>query len=455
MSTIENVIYIHTHDSGKYFSPYGFDLPTPNLEKFSQDAMVFDQAFCVSPTCSPSRTALLTGQYSHTNGMMGLTNRGFLLNDYSQHLVQILNRHNFHTVLCGIQHEYGRYVQHQLGADHIGYKENITQDNTGYKEHEMVYWDGDNAQSAYKWLVNKGNKQPFFLSFGMFSTHREYPEPDDNLDIENIEIPAWLDDTKEIRDDFAGHITSLKHFDDNFNIVINGLKEAGLYEKTLILITTDHGIAFPFAKCTLKDAGIGVSLIIRNPDCKKGNRYSHPISHVDILPTILSLLDIPIPDNVQGIDFSEIFEENDKKIRDYTYSEVNFHTSYEPIRCVRSKAYKYIKYFDDKYNKYNLSNMDNSLTKDYYIHKGLDEVEKDMEQLYDLKNDPYEIHNLAYDDNYVDIKTKLKDELYRWMAETEDPLLKGNIEFQSNWKISKPSAVDPKSKNDEDYLTNN
>lgn len=453
MSKIENVIYIHTHDSGKYFSPYGFDLPTPNLKEFSEDATVFDQAFCASPTCSPSRAALLTGQYPHTNGMIGLTNRGFLLDDYSEHLVRILNNNNFHTVLCGIQHEYGRYVQHQLGAEHIGYKENITQDNTSYEEHEMVHWDGANAESVYKWLTSKGSNKPFFLSFGMFSTHREYPEIDKNLNIDNIELPAWLDDTQSIREDFAGHVTSLQYFDNNFNTVIKGLKDAGLYDKTLILVTTDHGIAFPFAKCTLRDAGIGVSLIIRNPKSKQGNRYDHLISHVDVLPTILSLLDIPIPDNVQGKDYSTIFEDKDKKVREYIYSEVNFHTSYEPIRCVRSESYKYIKYFDRGYNKYNLSNMDNSITKDYYMSKGLDQADKDMEQLYDLKNDPYELNNLANNADYMAIKNELAWELNRWMTETDDPLLKGNIEFLDKWIVNKPSAVNPKSKNDDDFLT--
>lgn len=88
----KNVIYIHTHDSGKVLSPYGYDVPTPSLQKFAEDATIFRQAYCVGPTCSPSRAGLLTGMYPHSNGMYGLSQRGFKLHDYNQHLVNFLKK---------------------------------------------------------------------------------------------------------------------------------------------------------------------------------------------------------------------------------------------------------------------------------------------------------------------------------------------------------------------------
>ena len=111
-----HILYIHTHDSGRILSPYGYKVPTPEMESFAKEAAVFRNAYCASPTCSPSRAALLTGTYPHQNGMLGLAQRGFEL-DCSRHLVQYLNHHDYHTTLCGIQHEAGWYLDSGTGRE--------------------------------------------------------------------------------------------------------------------------------------------------------------------------------------------------------------------------------------------------------------------------------------------------------------------------------------------------
>ena len=120
-----NILYIHTHDSGRMVSPYGVNAPTDNLLAFARDAAVFTQAYCAGPTCSPSRAALLTGTYPHQNGMLGLAQRGFGLTDYRRHLAQFLGRHGYHTVLCGIQHESGWYLDADAPGK-LGYNEVLT-----------------------------------------------------------------------------------------------------------------------------------------------------------------------------------------------------------------------------------------------------------------------------------------------------------------------------------------
>ena len=100
-----NVVYIHTHDSGRYIGPYGYQNMTPNINEFGRDALVFRQCYCAGPTCSPSRAALLTGMWPHCNGMLGLAHRGFSLYDYEQHVTSVFNANGFETVLSGIQHE--------------------------------------------------------------------------------------------------------------------------------------------------------------------------------------------------------------------------------------------------------------------------------------------------------------------------------------------------------------
>src|SRR5205085_11678248 len=99
-----NIVYLHSHDTGRYVEPYGHPVPTPNIQRLADQGVLFREAFCAAPTCSASRACLLTGQYGHNNGMMGLAHRGWSLNDYRQHLVHPLHDAGYHTVLIGEQH---------------------------------------------------------------------------------------------------------------------------------------------------------------------------------------------------------------------------------------------------------------------------------------------------------------------------------------------------------------
>ena len=91
---MKNVLYIHTHDSGRILSPYGYKVPTPNMEEFAKESVLFRNAYCAGPTCSPSRAAMLSGTYPHQSGMLGLAQRGFSM-DYTKHLVQYLNQKGY------------------------------------------------------------------------------------------------------------------------------------------------------------------------------------------------------------------------------------------------------------------------------------------------------------------------------------------------------------------------
>src|SRR5580658_5647032 len=99
-----NILYIHSHDTGRYTQPYGVSVPAPNLQRLAGESVLFRMAFSGAPTCSPSRAALLTGQCAHSSGMLGLAHRGFALNAYQQHIVHTLKPAGYTTVLAGLQH---------------------------------------------------------------------------------------------------------------------------------------------------------------------------------------------------------------------------------------------------------------------------------------------------------------------------------------------------------------
>lgn len=453
-----NVIYINTHDSGRMLSPYGYDIPTENLKKLAKDSVVFTNAFCAGPTCSPSRAALLTGTFPHQNGMLGLAQRGFSLYNSEKHLANFLKNNGYNTCLCGIQHEYGWYLDlEKNGLHNLGYNEVLTTDSKSFKKEELHLWDRNNAVEVVKWLNNYENDKPFLLSFGMHSTHRPYPvEVADFIDERYVVPPYPITNNEENRHDHAQYMTTAHYADENIKMIVDALKRNNLYENSIIIFTTDHGLAVPFNKCNLTDTGIGVSLIMKVPEAaSNGKIVDSLVSQIDVFPTLCELLNLDKPEYLEGKSFAEAFADNKAVLDEYIFAEVNFHTSYEPIRCVRTKRYKYIKYYDETWNKVNLSNMDESVAKDFLMENGLKEKIKYKEGLFDLYYDPTERNNLADDSKYKEVLEKLRKVLHEKQVKTDDPILKGALEIKKGYKVNKVECETASSKNKDDYVSYN
>ncbi|BBA50239.1 sulfatase [uncultured Fusobacterium sp.] len=453
-----NVIYINTHDSGRMLSPYGYDIPTENLKKLAEDSVVFTNAFCAGPTCSPSRAALLTGTFPHQNGMLGLAQRGFSLYNPEKHLANFLKNNGYNTCLCGIQHEYGWYLDlEKNGLHNLGYKEIITTDSKPFKKEELHLWDRNNAIEVVRWLDNYNEEKPFLLSFGMHSTHRPYPvEVAEFIDERYIVPPYPITNNEENRHDHAQYMTTAHYADENIKMIVDALKRNNLYENSIIIFTTDHGLALPFNKCNLTDTGIGVSLIMKVPNAdSNGKVVDSLVSQIDVFPTLCELLKLNKPDYLEGKSFAEAFADNKAFLDEYIFAEVNFHTSYEPVRCVRTKRYKYIKYYDETWNKVNLSNMDESVPKDFLMNNGLKEKVKYREGLFDLYYDPTERNNLADDIKYKEILKNLRKVLLEKQIKTDDPILKGALEIKKGYKVNKVECETASSKNKDDYISYN
>lgn len=453
-----NVIYINTHDSGRMLSPYGYDIPTENLKKLAEDSVVFTNAFCAGPTCSPSRAALLTGTFPHQNGMLGLAQRGFSLYNPEKHLANFLKNNGYNTCLCGIQHEYGWYLDlEKNGLHNLGYNEILTTDSKSFKKEELHLWDRNNAVEVVKWLDNYNEEKPFLLSFGMHSTHRPYPvEVAEFIDERYVVPPYPITNNEENRHDHAQYMTTAHYADENIKMIVDALKRNNLYENSIIIFTTDHGLALPFNKCNLTDTGIGVSLIMKVPNAdSNGKVVDSLVSQIDVFPTLCELLNLNKPDYLEGKSFAEAFVDNKAVLDEYIFAEVNFHTSYEPVRCVRTKRYKYIKYYDETWNKVNLSNMDESVPKDFLMNNGLKEKVKYREGLFDLYYDPTERNNLADDSKYQEVLEKLRKVLLEKQVKTDDPILKGALEIKKGYKVNKVECETASSKNKDDYISYN
>ena len=405
-----NILYLNSHDTGRYVQPYGNAVPTPNIQWLADQGVMFRNAFCAAPSCSGSRAALLTGSYCHNNGMMGLAHRGFALYDYDQHIVHTLREAGYHTELIGEQHV------------------SATPDVLGYDVvHEIENTTVNSVAPAAIEALNSGVSEPFFMSVGFFETHRSFFAPSSVRDRVYSLPPPFLPDTPEIRQDIAAYKASARSLDHGVGAVLNALHESGLDRNTLVICTTDHGLAFPTAKASLLDRGIGVMLIMRGPGMPTGVAHDELVSQIDVFPTICEVAGIEPPSWLQGRSLVGLVDGTEPAgTRAEIFAELTYHAAYEPQRAIRTERFKYVRRFDE-YPYPVLANCDDSPSKDAYLARGWGKRTVARESLHDLFFNPGEGRNVIDDPNYAPVAADLRGRLQRWMESTEDPLLDGSV----------------------------
>jgi N-sulfoglucosamine sulfohydrolase len=408
-----NVLYVHSHDTGRYVQPYGYPVPTPNIQHLADQGVLFRQAFCAAPVCSGSRAALLTGQCTHATGMLGLAHRGYRLTHPERHIARVLGSAGYWSGLIGEQH---------VSADpaDLGYDKVVDLNSTKVR---------DVAPAATRLIAERAQAgKPFFLSVGFFETHREYFEPSSLRDALYSRPPENVVDTPITRRDMASFKASARSLDQGVGTVLEALEENRLVDNTLVIMTTDHGLAFPDAKATLFDRGTGVLLMIRGPGgFERGRVFDSLVSHLDLFPTICEVAGIDPPDWLEGLSLLPLVSGVQDQLHEELFSEVTYHAAYEPQRAVRTARYKYIKRFDGAHKGRVVANLDDGLTKDVLLGFGWADVALPVESLYDLLLDPSEGTNRIGDPTLGSVLSDLKTRLHDWMVRTDDPLLQGKV----------------------------
>jgi N-sulfoglucosamine sulfohydrolase len=429
-----NILYIHSHDTGRYVQPYGHAVPAPNLQQLAEQGMLFRQAFSAAPTCSPSRASLLTGQCAHSSGMLGLAHRGFALRDYSQHIVHTLRRAGYYSALAGIQH---------IAKDPavIGYDRLMRPVNDYVAGVRGTACTVENVAPRAIDFLSSGPPQPFFLSVGFYETHTEFYPPGPEEDPRYTRPPCPLPDTPEARRDVAAFKATARVLDRGIGAVLDALDANGLAEGTLVVCTTDHGIGFPAMKCHLTDHGIGVMLIVRGPGGFTGGQVCDGmVSHVDIFPTICDLLDLAPPPWLQGRSMMPLVRGEADQINEELFADVTYHAAYEPQRAVRTQRWKYIRRYDDRRRPV-LSNCDDGPSKDTWLRYGWRDRYVSPQELYDLVFDPNESHNLAGNPAFDGVLDEMRGRLDRWMRATDDPLLHGPVPAPPGAELNDPDGL--------------
>ena len=224
---------------------------------------------------------------------------------------------------------------------------------------------------------------------------------------------------------------SVASIDKAFGRALEALATAGLADDTVVVFTADHGIPFPLAKMSLYDAGIEVPLLMRIPGLEGGRRYSEFVTHVDFVPTVLDMLGIEKPQNLQGRSYWNLLRGDTYNPSEYVFSEKTYHTYYDPMRAIRTDRWKLIANFEfaptiETPPDY-LSNAKGYPETSIALDIPYTEMYHPLFELFDLEQDPLEQNNLAEDPDHAGIRDDLARRLRDWMEETGDPLLEGPI----------------------------
>ena len=411
-----NIVYLHTHDTGRSVEPYGYGFRTPAIQRLAGEGVLFRHAFSTCAICSPSRASLLTGQYPHACGMFGLAHRGmFVLDDYGKHIIHTLKKAGYLSVSCGLQH-IGRDTD-AIGFDHVLGETG----GSGANVSAVV----PRAQA----FLNKQPEQPFFLDVGFRENHKVsgggYDVEPDEIDDRYCQPPPGMPDTVDNRREMAAYKASLAAVDRGIGELIKTLESNDLLENTLIILTTDHGLAVPGHKWYLTDRGTGVMLIMRGPGPFSGGRIvDTQVSQVDLFPTLCDYLGIEQPGWLQGVSMMPCLNGESENVREEVFSEMTYHNCYIPMRSVRTEKWKYIRRFD-RNSPGALS--DDGPGRDYWLENGWPAHLDEEEQLYDLIGDPGEVNNLASSPDHQPVIEDLRNRLRRFQEDTGDAVLHGPV----------------------------
>lgn len=405
------MLLVHWHDLGRYLGVYGHhDVSSPRLDRLAGEGFLFTRAHATAPLCSPSRGSLFTGRYPQSNGLVGLAHHGWEYRPGVRTLPQILSEAGWYSALFGMQHETSYPAR--LGFDEFDV-------SNSYCEYVV--------ERARAWLRDHQSGQPFLLTAGFFETHRPYPrdryEPADRA---AVAPPDYLPDVAEVRQDLAEFYGAIATADAAVGRLLDTLADTGHDADTWVVFVTDHGPAFPRMKSTLYEAGTGIALIVRPPGGMglRPGVYDELFSGVDLLPTLLGLLGIGVPADVEGVSHASALLSPDTPVdpvRRDVYTGKTYHDSFDPIRAIRTKEYSYI---------------------ENYAHRPLLDLPWDIEEspsgqavaplvsaprpereLYDLRTDPGETDNLlAHDDTgeAAAIAADLAVRLHDWRERTGD-----------------------------------
>jgi arylsulfatase A-like enzyme len=261
---------------------------------------------------------------------------------------------------------------------------------------------------------------PFYAQAGFFETHTPYDwsgaQPDDSR---GIGVPPYVVDDAKARPHVAGLQGAIRSLDQAIGRILHALSETGLDQTTIVIFTADHGVELAHCKCELYDGGIRTALLLRLPqdNARSGTVCDWLISNIDVVPTLLDLLNLPSPEHLQGQSFAGFFRnEQAAPPRDAVFAMMHSHGKFVESRCVRTRQYKLIRNFSPSRVPVAPFRLGRSSGQ-----------ERPVLELYDLHADPFELSNLGTDTRHEQVREDLDKRLLSWLKDVKDPILRGPV----------------------------
>ena len=393
---------------------------TPNIDRLAREGLRFERGFAPSPSCSPSRSAILTGESPHETGTSRFRSH---MPPEQKTILEYLKGANYYT---------GAFKKVHQGTEF------------------WSRWDFKGLHKPIRTFFDARPKnRPFYLHIGYHDPHRPYLPgeryPEKNPP-KSVNVPDFLPDTPGVRRDISHYYEAIERLDVKVGQVLQLLEKYELAEDTLVFFTSDQGMAFPGAKGTLYDPGLQVPLIARWPGKIKPDRTSSDlVSLLDLAPTWLQAAGVPVPKEMDGRSFLPLLLGRSFQPREAIYAERNFHTHLDLIRCVRTSRYKLIQNYLPEVPYRPLSDIARSpswrsienLERHGKLSRNLVQryfkTPRPQEEFYDLQVDPGEMNNLAGNPKYKTELLHLQELLSRWMINTHDflppPIQSPNIDL--------------------------
>ncbi|WP_438989000.1 sulfatase-like hydrolase/transferase [Polaribacter sp.] len=426
-----NILWIVTEDISPTLSFYGDNTAkTPNLDRLANEAVVYKNAFAVVGVCGPSRSSIITGMHPTSLGTMHMRTGKDVFSwgkrAYEKTSIQDLEQNPVPQYAAVIPEQVKCFTEY-LRAD--GYYCTNNQKTDYQFAAPITSWDENNGKAHWR---NRPKNKPFFSVFNFGLTHEsrlwKHQDSTQTVNPNKVSVPPYLPDNKATRKTIARHYSNVELMDAQVGEIIKQLKEDGLYDKTIIFFYSDHGGPLPRQKREILDSGLKVPLLVKGINGEKGKNNAL-VSFVDLAPTILSLAGLKPPNYMEGKAFIGEFKGDD---RTYVYgSSDRFDEFTDRIRSVRDKRFLYLKNYHPELSKYkdvgyrkNIPmmakflelNKENKLTKQQQIWFQT----KTSEELYDCKNDPYNLINLAENKEYESTLTRMRNALVDFQKDKTD-----------------------------------
>lgn len=428
-----NIVICMADDWGWPHSPLYGDkvVKTPTFERIAKQGALFNHAYVSSPSCTPSRNAVLTGQYHWRLGPGA--------NLWSQFpkgvdtYPRILEKHGYHI---------GSYRK-SFGPGH-----DLPSPVAGKK-----------VKSVDTFLEQRPAGKPFCFWFGSSDPHRGYKSGSgaaSGMKLDDVLVPPYYPDNKTVRSDICDYYFEVQRFDREVGQLLDKLEKIGELRNTIVVMTGDHGWPFPRGKSNLYDSGTRVPLAIMWGDqIKKTQAIDAFVSFVDLAPTFLNAAGIKVPSDMSGKTLLSMLKSPDNNVENVPRDHVIFgkerHTPCQekgqiasPARGIRTNDFLYIhNFFPDRWPagapraefRSNWGDCDEGPTKNEILKirnepngkkfYQLSFAKRPQDELYDVKKDPHQIHNLATDPKYAETLKTLRDQLMAELTKTDDLRMQG------------------------------